>query len=88
MFTDYQNFDFQIFIKPFQNTRVIDINKHSTVKSIKFHIEKTDGIPIKFQNLYCGRVLLDNNKELSHYDIKKETTLRFTLRMNGDYQNT
>ena len=62
-------------------TLVIDINEYDTIYYLKEKIETIVNIPIKYQNILSRScIYLNNNKLISDYNIKKETTLILKLK--------
>ena len=62
-------------------TLVIDINEYDTIYYLKEKIERRVNIPIKYQNILSRScIYLNNNKLISDYNIKKETTLILKLK--------
>jgi len=70
----------QIFIKSLTGkTFTLDVYDNETVITLKHKIQDKDGIPVNLQRLLFGTKCLHDNKLLSDYDVKKESTVRILL---------
>lgn len=64
--------DFQIFVKPIDGEVItVDVNNNDTIKSLKQKIEAKEGIPSDKQCLIFSRIILENERTLKGYDIRK-----------------
>ncbi len=71
-----------IFVRGF-NTFPLYINPNDTIESIKSKIHvKYENLSPKLQSLvYGGRLLDDDDKTISDYNIQEETTIHPSLRL-------
>ena len=65
------------------NTIEILINPLSSVEYLKKIIQEKEGIPVDQQNLIFAGRLLENDKNLSSYNISNESVLNLVLRLRG-----
>lgn len=65
-----------------QTITLSSIHSSDTIKTIKSKIHERTKIPIIRQHLLYNSKLLNDNYNLSNYDIKKNSTLHLTLKMN------
>jgi len=67
---------YQIFVKTLTLRRyVLNVNSTDTIATVKQKIEDKGGLPVHEQRLWFGGRLLDDNRPLSDYNIKKEANL-------------
>ena len=70
----------QIFVKiECEKTISLEVVQTESVLSVKEKIQTIEGIPLEAQKLSCGVVELINSRTLSDYNIKKESTICFSL---------
>jgi ubiquitin C len=70
----------QIFVKN-SRTYVLNVEVSDTVMSVKEKIQDLDAIPVKYLSLvYAGHVLEDD-RTLADYLIKKEATITYRVRL-------
>ena len=58
------------------------VRLNDSIKDIKIKIQDKEGFPVKFQKLFFNKQLLENDKTLSYYQIKKNSNLDLTLESN------
>lgn len=61
----------------------ISLLPDSTVSKLKDEISKTLKYPVKDQRLHFAGLVLEDEKKLSDYNIKKESTIQLCLRLKG-----
>ena len=70
----------KIYIKTiFDKTISIDYDQALTIENIKKQIEEKENIKINKQMLIYNTIILENNKTLSDYDIKKESNISLII---------
>jgi len=62
----------------------LEVEESDTVLKVKQKIEESEGIPADQQRLIHESTLLNDERSLSYYDIKKDATLRLILSLRGD----
>ena len=70
----------KIYIKTiFDKTISIDYDQALTIENIKKQIEEKENIKINKQMLIYNAIILENNKTLTDYDIKKESNISLII---------
>jgi ubiquitin C len=67
-------------------TITLDVDGSETIEAVKEKLNVKEGIIPDQQRLYVDRKKLENEKTLSYYNIKKETTLHLVLNSIGGPQ--
>lgn len=70
----------QIFVKN-SRTLVLDVEPSDTVLSVKQKIEDRDGIPLKYLSLSYAGSILEDGRQLSDYDVTREATIIYRVRL-------
>jgi large subunit ribosomal protein L40e len=74
----------QIFVKGLDGkTLTLDVELTDSVESIKRQVEEREGIPIIEQRLIFSGKQLDNDRELSDYNVQRDCTLHLTMSLLG-----
>ena len=75
---------FQIFVKTFGKTIVLEVEPSESVDAVKQMIQDREGTPIVDQRLIFTGRQLEDGRTLSDYRIQKESTLQMVRRVKGD----
>ena len=74
----------QIFVKTLTGKNItLDVNPTDTVQHLKNQLHDREAIPQEQQRLIFAGKQLDDNRQLSDYNMQKDATIHLVLRLKG-----
>ena len=74
-----------IYVKTFTGKSItIDFELSDSIENIKAKIQDKEGIPPINQSLRFGGRILEDNRTIAYYNIRKESTIHMVLRRDGE----